>query len=334
MIRTALALVLALFVCSFGCEAASDSEPSLAVENTATGDAGGGYDAGNGADISSSFKDVALCVPNCSNRQCGDNGCGGTCGNCGNTKYCNWQTGACETPPLQTVDVVQEADTSDSVSEDAVSSTDAVAPATTDVVGGQTDIAVTPDQIGQDAADTVIGTDTVSTPSGTDAVGSTTDVATGTDAAVGTDATIDAGSSDAADTQDTFEPFVKPMVCTITSLSKANFTFYGSGVSNLAAVKSGWSFPISSENHEVFFSTGDLPYASFNMSLGSVWAYGADYMTGGYVLNGDWGITCEGIALQFKQATFSKATCGDVLAPQSWCVWSSANDHRIVVRFW
>jgi len=33
--------------------------------------------------------DSCACVPQCSNKQCGDNGCGGTCGTCGSGQACN-----------------------------------------------------------------------------------------------------------------------------------------------------------------------------------------------------------------------------------------------------
>jgi len=41
----------------------------------------------------------AACVPNCTNKACGEDGCDGSCGACGNGKFCNsnWE---CETKPV------------------------------------------------------------------------------------------------------------------------------------------------------------------------------------------------------------------------------------------
>ncbi|MBT9557441.1 MAG: hypothetical protein IV100_15480 [Myxococcales bacterium] len=39
---------------------------------------------------------VECCVPDCSGRECGDDGCGGSCGACGESIYCNKTTGQCE----------------------------------------------------------------------------------------------------------------------------------------------------------------------------------------------------------------------------------------------
>ena len=41
---------------------------------------------------------ITICVPQCSNKECGDNGCGGTCGTCGDGLACN--TGMCEAVPF------------------------------------------------------------------------------------------------------------------------------------------------------------------------------------------------------------------------------------------
>ena len=36
------------------------------------------------------------CVPICTGRVCGDDGCGGSCGTCGGSEVCNETTGQCE----------------------------------------------------------------------------------------------------------------------------------------------------------------------------------------------------------------------------------------------
>jgi len=35
------------------------------------------------------------CVPDCNGKECGGNGCGGSCGSCGPTEYCDYQSGTC-----------------------------------------------------------------------------------------------------------------------------------------------------------------------------------------------------------------------------------------------
>ena len=39
---------------------------------------------------------VDCCLPDCAGRECGDDGCGGSCGTCGESIYCNKDTGQCE----------------------------------------------------------------------------------------------------------------------------------------------------------------------------------------------------------------------------------------------
>ena len=38
----------------------------------------------------------SACIPACDGRQCGDDGCGGSCGECGATSLCNALSGVCE----------------------------------------------------------------------------------------------------------------------------------------------------------------------------------------------------------------------------------------------
>ncbi|MGC9043543.1 MAG: hypothetical protein ACP5KG_06775, partial [Myxococcota bacterium] len=38
-----------------------------------------------------------VCVPNCTNRECGDDGCGGSCGDCGSNASCNQNKCGCQT---------------------------------------------------------------------------------------------------------------------------------------------------------------------------------------------------------------------------------------------
>jgi hypothetical protein len=44
-----------------------------------------------------------ICIPQCEDRECGGDGCGGTCGDCDQNKICNQNTGICgdECPPLE-----------------------------------------------------------------------------------------------------------------------------------------------------------------------------------------------------------------------------------------
>jgi hypothetical protein len=39
--------------------------------------------------VDATVPDTSTCVPQCINKFCGDDGCGGICGNCGDTKYCS-----------------------------------------------------------------------------------------------------------------------------------------------------------------------------------------------------------------------------------------------------
>jgi hypothetical protein len=53
---------------------------------------------------------VSSCTPNCSNKECGDNGCGGSCGTCSSSETCN--NGLCQqssnNPQLSTADLNQD----------------------------------------------------------------------------------------------------------------------------------------------------------------------------------------------------------------------------------
>ena len=47
------------------------------------------------------YADGRCCVPNCSGKNCGDDGCGGNCGMCENGKDCNLNTGVCFDSPTK-----------------------------------------------------------------------------------------------------------------------------------------------------------------------------------------------------------------------------------------
>ena len=55
------------------------------------------YDAGADVRDISDVSDISdVCTPNCNNKECGSNGCGGYCGLCGNNSYCSDSTFRCE----------------------------------------------------------------------------------------------------------------------------------------------------------------------------------------------------------------------------------------------
>lgn len=65
------------------------------VEVTISGD-GESIPVENGACLEiESFIFDNLCVPNCDNKECGDDGCGGICGMCGENQVCNLSTFQC-----------------------------------------------------------------------------------------------------------------------------------------------------------------------------------------------------------------------------------------------
>lgn len=51
-----------------------------------------------GTDLSVFYSENSACVPNCLNKNCGNNGCSGSCGNCSGTMIC--ANGVCENAPF------------------------------------------------------------------------------------------------------------------------------------------------------------------------------------------------------------------------------------------
>lgn len=83
-------MLLAVVLLTGGCNLDPLTERGYSAPKS-TVDAGhhhGGYDAGGSGGV-----DTYTCVPQCGNKVCGSNGCGGTCGTCGSNETCS--AGAC-----------------------------------------------------------------------------------------------------------------------------------------------------------------------------------------------------------------------------------------------
>jgi len=67
--------------------------------NKQCGGDGCGGSCGNCSDTqmcnTNTFQCVGSCTPDCNNKQCGDDGCGGSCGTCSDTQMCNTNTFQC-----------------------------------------------------------------------------------------------------------------------------------------------------------------------------------------------------------------------------------------------
>ncbi|WP_163998713.1 hypothetical protein [Pyxidicoccus caerfyrddinensis] len=72
-----------------------EQRPAVARDGgTSTVDGGSPGDAGTRADAGTGPGDASTCTPNCAGRQCGADGCGGTCGSCSGGSVCT-STGQC-----------------------------------------------------------------------------------------------------------------------------------------------------------------------------------------------------------------------------------------------
>ena len=80
-------------------EAGGTQGPDLAAPDglDSAADTGEFADAADSVDTSSDSGSDATCVPNCVGRNCGDDGCGGSCGSCGTAQkpFCDTSLGAC-----------------------------------------------------------------------------------------------------------------------------------------------------------------------------------------------------------------------------------------------
>lgn len=82
-------------------QACTESEPSEEAcvpqcDMRQCGDDGCGGQCGQCIDDLNCYNGLCMCIPQCDGRTCGDNGCGGQCGTCGSDEVCN-AGGHCET---------------------------------------------------------------------------------------------------------------------------------------------------------------------------------------------------------------------------------------------
>ena len=70
--------------------------------SSSSGSSGGGGGGGGSSSSSSSGSSSGGCTPDCAGKECGDDGCGGSCGECNSTSYC--EAGLCISLPACTDD--------------------------------------------------------------------------------------------------------------------------------------------------------------------------------------------------------------------------------------
>ena len=93
VMRALLGLVILMACgCSF-----FNPPPSNDTTNLPTADVAGG-------DTGSVEPDVIVCEPSCGDRECGDDGCEGSCGECGENEFCT-DEGRCEALPVECEDL-------------------------------------------------------------------------------------------------------------------------------------------------------------------------------------------------------------------------------------
>ncbi len=81
-----------------GSDAGADTTGADTAGADTAGTDAGGHDAAGGDTSAGEDTALAECKPACDGRVCGDDGCGGTCGDCPNGKVCD-VAGQCQSPP-------------------------------------------------------------------------------------------------------------------------------------------------------------------------------------------------------------------------------------------
>lgn len=317
-----VALVLALIA---GCT----GDPLTQDNGRVTADAGHTHSDVGGQpkqDIS------AVCTPKCGGKNCGDNGCGGTCGACDSDETCN---GASLCTPKSSAHACATGATCDTGER-----------CWCDANGQFTCYALTGMCVtnvnGSEACEST-SSYSGSCASGSSCIGADMGVKASmcppdlygckkTGCATGLFCNSNTGKCETDSSPG------GSGVCVIRELAGNGFTAYGSGVSSLEMAEAGWSAPAASTSGNASLTVGGASYLSFNAQRADgLWAYGWDGIsaTSATKVVGNWQIDCGGISSIKLLDGPQQPTCGSSLGIGGSCLWSKPGQtgkYRILVR--
>ena len=275
-----------------------------------TADAGASVDSGHHGQQPA--QDTAVCTPKCSGKNCGDNGCGGTCGTCDSDEVCN---GASLCVPKS-------------------SASCGFAGGTLCYQQSGLSIMCQPFAAGCDSSGKFVSTGAAYSDSCDDGNSATTDSVASATAFGGWDyksvlcihMPVSNGGGGGNGT------------CVVRQLDGLGFTAFGNGVSSIEMAEAGWSQPVTAAaNLSAMLTVGGASYFAFNAQRSDgLWAYGWDGVSASSVTKvvGNWSVDC-GTGTTKLVSGPQQPTCGGSMAIGSACFWSKPGTtgvYRIVVR--
>ncbi len=272
---------------------------------------------------------AAACTPKCNGKNCGDNGCGGTCGACDSDETCN---GASLCTPKSTAHACATGATCDAGERcwcDSNGTFTCYALTGMCVTSGGKELCESTSSYTSScgSGSNCVGADMSPKSSMCSAGGGSTNCTTtgcpsGQVCSSGQCVATGGGNG----------------TCVIRELGGAGFTAYGSGVSSLEMAEAGWSAPAASTSGNASLTVGGASYLSFNAQRADgLWAYGWDGIsaTSATKVVGNWQIDCGGISSIKLLDGPQQPTCGSSLGIGGSCLWSKPGQtgkYRVIVR--
>ena len=322
MLKIFLALAAASLMIA-GCT----GDPLTQDNGRVTADAGHTH-----SDVGQSTKqDTAVCTPKCGGKNCGDNGCGGTCGACDSDETCN---GASLCTPKSAAHACAAGATCD-VGERCWC----------DASGAFTCYALTGMCVTTNGKETCESTSSyTSNCGGGQCVGADMSVKSAmcsadlygckkTGCATGLFCNSATGKCETDSS-----PGGGSGKCVLRQLDGFGFTAFGGGVSSIEMAEAGWAQKVvAAANGTATFTVGGASYFSFNVqrSDGS-WLFGWDGIAPSNLTKvvGNWDLDC-GLGVAKMVDGPQQPTCGSSLGIGGACYWAKPNVagvYRVVTR--
>jgi len=275
-------------------------------------------------------QDITTCAPQCGGKNCGDNGCGGTCGACDSDEMCNGN-GLCT--PKSAAHACSTGASCDSGERcwcdgggkytcyalTGMCVTSAAGVESCDSTSSNTSWCTIGTCVG---ADMSLKSAMCSTPAAS---------CTTTGCAMGYACNSSNGKCEAVNNSSG--------TCVIRQLEGKAFTVFGGGVTSIEMAEAGWSQTAQATgNAGATLSVGGASYFSFNAQRADgIWAYGWDGISPSNITKvvGNWQIDCSSIVSIKLYEGPQLPTCGSSLGIGGVCYWAKPNEfgkYRIVVR--